>query len=108
MPMVPSLNAFAAQPSPQHHPQSNPIIPNATNTRRSPPPGQIQRLLPTPPQPNPPGFGDDRRPTPPPGPQQSISQQNVHSHYARQAPRAPNATYPATKFQDLEEHFQMT
>jgi len=108
MPMVPSLNAFSAPTASQNQAQPSPIIPNPNNPRRSPPPGQIQRLLPTPPQPNPPGFGDDRRPTPPPGPQQSISQPNIHPHYARQAPRATAPTYPVTKFQDLDTPFQMT
>lgn len=105
MPMVPSLNTFSAQTASQNQAQPSP---NPSNPRRSPPPGQIQRLLPTPPQPNPPGFGDDRRPTPPPGPHQSISQPNIHSHYPRQAPRAPGTAYPTPKFQDLDSPFQMT
>ena len=108
MSVVPSLSAFSTQPASQNQAQSSPIVPNPNNPRRSPPPGQVQRLLPTPPQPNPPGFGDDRRPTPPPGPQQSISQPNIHTHYPRQAPRASAIAYPATKFQDLDNHFQMT
>ncbi|KDR74301.1 hypothetical protein GALMADRAFT_70957 [Galerina marginata CBS 339.88] len=73
--------------------------------RRSPPLGQVTRLLPTPPHPNPPNFTDDRRLSPPPGPQQSLSQPNVNSHYGRPPLRAPTAAYP-NKFQELES--QMT
>ncbi|KAF8905786.1 hypothetical protein CPB84DRAFT_1771192 [Gymnopilus junonius] len=104
MPMVPSAASFPVQPTVQTQQQPSPTIPNI-GVRRSPPPGQVARLLPTPPHPNPASYPDDRRLSPPPGPQQSHSQPNVNSHYARPPLRAPTAGYP-NKFQELES--QMT
>ena len=40
-------------------------------------------------------------------PQQSLSQSNVNSHYARPVPRAPAGPF-LTKFQNMEENWQMT
>ena len=40
-------------------------------------------------------------------PQQSLSQSNVNSHYARPVPRAPAGPF-LTKFQNIEENWQMT
>ncbi|KAF9475271.1 hypothetical protein BDN70DRAFT_814377 [Pholiota conissans] len=104
--MVPSANHFPLQQGSQNQPQSSPTIPT-TGARRSPPLGAVARVLPTPPQPNPPAFTDDRRLSPPPGPQQSHSQPNVNAHYARPSPRAPTAAYP-NKLHHLEEFLEMT
>ncbi|KAF8164752.1 hypothetical protein B0H34DRAFT_686455 [Crassisporium funariophilum] len=108
MPLVPSIAAFAAQQASQAQ-QSSPTIPNINNTRRSPPVGQITRLLPTPPHPNPPNFQDmsERRMSPAPPPQQPSNQSNVNSHYARPIPRAPTGPF-LNKFQNMEENWQMT
>jgi hypothetical protein len=102
MPMVPSIAALAAQQ------QASPTVPTSTN-RRSPPIGQVTRLLPTPPQPNPPAFQDipERRMSPSFPPQQSLSQSSVNSHYARPVPRVPTAPF-LNKFQNIDENWQMT
>ncbi|KAF8882340.1 Hsp70 protein-domain-containing protein [Gymnopilus junonius] len=104
MPMVPSAASFPVQPTVQTQQQPSPTIPNI-GVRRSAPPGQVTRLLPTPPHPNPASYPDDRRLSPPPGPQQPHSQSNVNSHYAQPPLRAPTAGHP-NKFQELES--QMT
>ncbi|PPQ66604.1 hypothetical protein CVT24_006915 [Panaeolus cyanescens] len=107
MPMIPSLNSLAGQTS---QTQSSPTIPNAS-VRRSPPIGQVTRLLPTPPHPNPPNFQDlpDRHMSPPPVTQQSQQQplgsSNPNAGYSRTLPRA---TRVPNMFQEMEDHFQMT
>lgn len=91
MPLIPTTALFAAQQgSPNQPQQSSPTIPS-TSARRSPPPGQISRVLPTPPHPNPPNFVDDRRMSPAPGSQQ------VHGVY-----RPPLRT--STTFTGLHNH----
>ncbi|KAH9483255.1 hypothetical protein JR316_0005359 [Psilocybe cubensis] len=84
MPLVPSIANFNTPQSAQQQP--SPTIPN-NGMRRTPPPGQVSRLLPTPPHPNPPNFSEEQ------------------SHYPRPPLRAPIAGYP-NKFQELES--QMT
>ena len=107
MPMVPSIAALAAQQTSQTQP--SPTVPTSTNNRRSSPIGQVTRLLPTPPQPNPPAFQDipERRMSPSFPPQQSHSQSSVNSHYARPVPRVPAAPF-LNKFQNIDENWQMT
>ena len=108
--MVPSIAALAAQQTSQAQQQSSPTVPTIANNRRSSPIGQVTRLLPTPPQPNPPAFQDipERRMSPPPfPPQQSLNQSNVNSHYARPVPRVPTAPF-LNKFQNIDENWQMT
>jgi len=108
MPMVPSIAAFAAQQGSQTQQQANPTVPtNNNNTRRTPP--IVTRLLPTPPHPNPPAFQDlpERRMSPPLPPQQSLSQSNVNSHYARPVARASAGPF-LNKFQNMEESWHMT
>ena len=106
MPLVPSVTSFSPQQSPQNQPQASPTIPNS-GPRRSPPIGQVTRLLPTPPHNDPPSFQSDRRLSPPPGPQQTMSAPNVNQLYARPAPRAPTAAYPS-RLQNLENNWEIT
>lgn len=107
--MVPSIAAIAAQQASQTQQQSSPTVPVNSSNRRSPPIGQVTRLLPTPPHPNPPAFQDipERRMSPSFPPQQSLSQSNVNSHYARPVPRAPTGPF-LSKFQNIDENWQMT
>lgn len=109
MPMVPSIAALAAQQGSQTQQQCSPTVPTSNNNRRSSPVGQVTRLLPTPPQPNPPSFQDipERRMSPSFSPQQTITQSNVNSHYARPVPRAPTGPF-LNKFQNIDENWQMT
>ena len=111
MPMVPSMAALAAQQGSQTQQQCSPTVPTSSSNRRSSPVGPVTgtRLLPTPPEPNPPSFQDipERRMSPSFPPQQPLSQSNVNSHYARPVPRAPTGPFLA-KFQNIEENWQMT
>ncbi|KAF5322655.1 hypothetical protein D9619_001281 [Psilocybe cf. subviscida] len=94
MPLVPSITSFAGQQGSQIQRNPSPTL-SGTSARRSPPPGSVSRLLPTPPHPNPPNF-DDRRLSPPPGPQHSHSQPTMTTaHYGRAPHRAPIPQYQA-------------
>jgi hypothetical protein len=103
MPIVPSaMQVFAAnnqntQPSQLNQQQPSPTL--SINSRRSPPAGvQVQRLLPTPPQPNPMINRDEssERDMSPPLPPQHP---NPNPHY----PRPINRATPQflTKYQDI-------
>ncbi|KAF8230448.1 hypothetical protein L208DRAFT_1400542 [Tricholoma matsutake] len=104
MPIVPSaIQVFAAgnqntQPSQQSQQQPSPT--SSINSRRSPPASmQVQRLLPTPPQPNPMINRDespDRDMSPPLPPQH---QSPPNPHYPRPINRAPPQFL--TKYQDI-------
>ena len=109
MPMVPSIAALAAQQPSLTQQQSSPTVPTNANNRRSSPIGQVTRLLPTPPQPNPPTFQDipESRISPSFPQQQSLNQSSVNSHYARPVPRVPTAPF-LNKFQNIDENWQMT
>ncbi|ESK91324.1 hypothetical protein Moror_2787 [Moniliophthora roreri MCA 2997] len=100
MPMVPSVaQAYATQSLQSSPTSSNP-------SRRSPPyQPQVQRLLPTPPHPNPPNLPEhspERHMSPPP----SQLPSNVATHYPRPIPRVPPPQF-LTKF-EMEEPWQMT
>ncbi|KAK0492807.1 hypothetical protein EDD18DRAFT_1182787 [Armillaria luteobubalina] len=86
-----------------HQPaQPSPTAP--TNSRRSPPNSQVQRLLPTPPHPSPPETAEHRMSpqlSQPPHPQP-----NVNTHYPRPINRVPPQQF-LSKFQN-EENWQMT
>ncbi|KIK01082.1 hypothetical protein K443DRAFT_99269 [Laccaria amethystina LaAM-08-1] len=84
--------------------QPSPTV--STGPRRSSPPaGQVSRLLPTPPHPNPPNILDstpERRITPPPPPQHSHSQPIINTHYPRPMPRTAPPQF-LTKFEMTDE-----
>src|SRR6266545_931992 len=106
MPLVPSLTAFPPQPPQPQNTQANPSVPN-NPARRSPPLGQVSRLLPTPPHNNPPSFEQEPRLSPLSGPQQTMNGANTSQHYSRPGPRAPAAIYP-NRHQNLDENWHMT
>ncbi|KAJ8091742.1 hypothetical protein PM082_020977 [Marasmius tenuissimus] len=107
MPMVPSVSQVLANQQNSQNLQSSPTSSN--NSRRSPPyqtsSNQVQRLLPTPPHPNPPSLQDhssERRMSPAP----SQHGGNMSPHYPRPIARGPPPQF-LTKF-DMEEPWQMT
>lgn len=112
MPIVPNTNTFTTQPFPgqppmQQQPSAAPSVTSA-NSRRSPQlaPGQMQRLLPTPPQPQPPNYqeGSDQHRQ---SPVTSQPQTNVSTHYHRPIPRQPPASF-LPNYQDDDDQYHMT
>ncbi|KAG7085575.1 hypothetical protein E1B28_003131 [Marasmius oreades] len=106
MSLVPSVGQVLAGQQPSLNLQSSPTSSN--NSRRSPPyqsAGVVQRLLPTPPHPNPPNLPEqslERRMSPPPNQHPA----NVSPLYPRPITRVPPPQF-LTKF-DMEEPWQMT
>ncbi|KAL0574547.1 hypothetical protein V5O48_007410 [Marasmius crinis-equi] len=107
MPLVPSVSQVLASQQTSQTMQSSPTSSNPA--RRSPPyqssSAQVQRLLPTPPHPNPPNVPEhspERRMSPPPSQHGS----SMSPHYPRPITRVPPPQF-LTKF-DIEEPWQMT
>ncbi|KAF9267118.1 hypothetical protein L218DRAFT_895335 [Marasmius fiardii PR-910] len=106
MPLVPSVSQVLASQQTSQTLQSSPT--SSSTSRRSPPyqsAGAVQRLLPTPPHPNPPNLlepAPERRMSPPP----SQHPTNASPHYPRPIARIPPPQF-LTKF-DMEEPWQMT
>ncbi|RDB20276.1 hypothetical protein Hypma_012565 [Hypsizygus marmoreus] len=110
MPIVPTaMQIFAASNATQPSSQGQASPTSSINSRRSPPTGvQVQRLLPTPPHPNPPNLdpGSERHMSPPLPTQHSHNPPNPH--YPRPINRGPPPQF-VTKYQNMDqESWQMT
>ncbi|TFK63988.1 hypothetical protein BDN72DRAFT_802733 [Pluteus cervinus] len=96
--MPPMMFANAANQPPQVQSQNSPGLPGV---RRSPPPGQAQRLLPSPPQPSPPNVQDGQTDV-----RVSPSPTNVNTAYPRPI-RGPPAQF-LSQFQAMSDNWEMT
>ncbi|KAE9403000.1 hypothetical protein BT96DRAFT_917798 [Gymnopus androsaceus JB14] len=108
LPLVPTAAQIFAAGNPYSGQQASPT--SSTSSRRSPmmQPPQVQRLLPTPPHPNPPNLGErspERRMSPGPSPP-AQHQANI-THYPRPINRVPPPQF-LSSLHDLEQNWQMT
>ncbi|KAJ3872784.1 hypothetical protein F5051DRAFT_144490 [Lentinula edodes] len=109
LPLVPTAaQIFAASQQSYPGQQSSPTSSNSS--RRSPPMqgSQVQRLLPTPPHPNPPSLQElSSEPRMSPGASPPIHQLSNVTHYPRPMNRVPPPQF-LSNLHDLEQNWQMT